>query len=166
MATSQPTSQHLIISPKSADLIDVLPSYGRPSRDPTSDSPPWISPPVIVTGPCTSLDAPPPFHDLEDDPAPPYQQTNQNPETLARYLFRFGFIFPLFWVLGASIIFAKLHPIPYTISGKSPSEQEEELAILRTTELKWAWRSFYALSIWIVFVGFLCITIVTCATSS
>jgi len=131
--TSQSTSGHLFISTK-------------------SELPTWISPPMIVIGPCTSLDVPPPFHDLEDDPVPPYQQINQNPETLARYLFRFGFIFPFFWVLGACIIVTKLHPVPYTISGKSPSEQEEELAIIRTTELKWAWRSFYALGIWIALV--------------
>src|SRR5260370_17894741 len=68
-----------------ADLIDVS------SCDSTSNLPLWISPPLIVFGPCTSFDTPPPFHDLESDPVPPYEQTNQNPETLARYLFHYGF---------------------------------------------------------------------------
>ncbi|KAF8320632.1 uncharacterized protein EI90DRAFT_3020538 [Cantharellus anzutake] len=99
----------------------------------------------------TSPHAPPPFHDSEGDPVPSYQRINRNPETLARYLFRLGFIFPFFWMLAATIIVTDLVPTSYTpIAGKSPEEQQEEIEVHRATELKWAWRSVYALGGWII----------------
>lgn len=54
-------------------------------------------------------------------------------------------VFPIFWAVGAAIIFTDLNPIPETECGKTADEQAEELAIIRAEELKWAWRCLYAL---------------------
>jgi len=94
-----------------------------------------------------------PSYDAESDPAPAYTRLNERPETLARYLFRYGFLCPIFWGFGAAILFWDLNPLPRVIDGKSAAEQAEELSIMRATELKWACRSLYALIVFSAVVG-------------
>ncbi|KAF9505637.1 hypothetical protein BS47DRAFT_1385895 [Hydnum rufescens UP504] len=72
-----------------------------------------------------------PGYDTKSDPAPPYTRLDERPETLARYLFRYGF----------------------AIGDKSATEQAEELAIMRATELMWARRSLYAIIVFSVVAG-------------
>ncbi|KAG9095251.1 hypothetical protein FRC06_009985 [Ceratobasidium sp. 370] len=92
-------------------------------------------------------------------PAPSYE-TVEDPITLASYLFRYGFFFPLFWLVGAFIIISDLQQDPNSLCNveaqpssppKSPYElqlKREEMALLRLAELKWAWRCAYAFAIW------------------
>ncbi|KAG8708975.1 hypothetical protein FRC08_018604 [Ceratobasidium sp. 394] len=92
-------------------------------------------------------------------PAPSYE-TVEDPVTLASYLFKYGFIFPLFWLVGAFIIISDLQQDSNSLSNveaqsssppKSPYElqlKREEMALLRLAELKWAWRCAYAFAIW------------------
>ncbi|KAF8337999.1 uncharacterized protein EI90DRAFT_2528446 [Cantharellus anzutake] len=88
---------------------------------------------------------PPPAYAPTVDTGPEYTRINENPETLARYLFRNGFFFPFFWILGASILISNLNPIPrpgdLASDVKTEAEYAQELGIIRATELKWAWRS-------------------------
>ncbi|KDN40559.1 hypothetical protein RSAG8_08031, partial [Rhizoctonia solani AG-8 WAC10335] len=99
----------------------------------------------------------PPFY----QPAPSYE-TVEDPITLASYLFKYGFVFPLFWLVGAFIIISDLHHESSSLSyleSQPPSPtapkdvyelqlKREEMALLRLAELKWAWRCAYAFAIW------------------
>ncbi|KAF8603977.1 hypothetical protein BDV93DRAFT_441473 [Ceratobasidium sp. AG-I] len=106
-------------------------------------------------------DAPPQYH---VPPAPSYEAVEEV-VTLASYLFKYGFVFPLFWLVGAFIIVSDLqHGADASASAlesqpsspttpKSPYELQlktEEMALLRLAELKWAWRCAYAFAIWFV----------------
>jgi hypothetical protein len=78
------------------------------------------------------------------------------PKTLARYLFIYGFLMPLFWVCGASILFLDLayHQTPEELAEdpRTPEERKADLAVLRRAEVRWAWRSLYALIIIVLVV--------------
>jgi len=63
---------------------------------------------------------------------------------------------PVFWVLGALILVLPLKNYPPLHTGASsfpiedplkPEEIEAHLAFIRSVELKWAWRSLYAIII-------------------
>ncbi|CAE6473659.1 unnamed protein product [Rhizoctonia solani] len=113
----------------------------------------------------------PPYY----QPAPSYE-TVEDPVTLASYLFKYGFVFPLFWLVGAFIIISDLHH--EATSGSSLESQStsptapkniyelqlkrEEMALLRLAELKWAWRCAYAFAIWFaLFITILAVVIGT-----
>ncbi|KAH7334538.1 hypothetical protein B0J17DRAFT_720929 [Rhizoctonia solani] len=103
----------------------------------------------------------PPYY----QPAPSYE-TVEDPVTLASYLFKYGFVFPLFWLVGAFIIISDLHHESCSesyLEAQPPSPtapkniyelqlKREEMALLRLAELKWAWRCAYAFGIWFSFV--------------
>ncbi|CAE6431075.1 unnamed protein product [Rhizoctonia solani] len=102
----------------------------------------------------------PPYY----QPAPSYE-TVEDPVTLASYLFKYGFVFPLFWLVGAFIIISDLHhessasalesQLPSPTTPKNMYElqlKREEMALLRLAELKWAWRCAYAFAIWFALV--------------
>ncbi|KAF8338252.1 uncharacterized protein EI90DRAFT_3151994 [Cantharellus anzutake] len=83
----------------------------------------------------------------------------KEPNTLSRMLFRFGFLMPVFWLLGALILVLPLkhHPLPRANSISLPIEEaptsediEAHLNRIRRAELKWAWRSLYALVVVVV----------------
>lgn len=77
--------------------------------------------------------------------------TNDGPEpkTLARALFQYGFLMPLFWFFGAAILFMDLayHQTPAELAEdpRTPDERKADLAVLRRAEVRWAWRSLYAI---------------------
>ncbi|KEP49333.1 putative transmembrane protein [Rhizoctonia solani 123E] len=112
--------------------------------------------------PTQSPDTPPYYQ-----PAPSYE-TVEDPITLASYLFKYGFVFPLFWLVGAFIIISDLHhesssasylesqpPSPTTPKDTYELQlKREEMALLRLAELKWAWRCAYAFAIWFALVLF------------
>ncbi|KAF7375214.1 hypothetical protein MSAN_00408000 [Mycena sanguinolenta] len=83
--------------------------------------------------------------------APEYTLRAQEPVTLAMYLFKFGFLFPPFWILGVIILLSPLRaPAPANTPGawlpeKTDAERQVILNRMRTTELKWARRCLYAL---------------------
>ena len=56
-------------------------------------------------------------------------------------------VFPLFWAVGAAILFTDLNPIPESECGKTAEDQAEQLEIMRREEIKWARRSLYALGV-------------------
>ncbi|OAX34360.1 hypothetical protein K503DRAFT_794199 [Rhizopogon vinicolor AM-OR11-026] len=98
------------------------------------------------------------FEKLPAYNACPCPSSDDEPITLARYLFVYGFFFPVFWIVGVAIIFSPLRPTPEWEVGKSEEERQRLLAAMRVSELKWAKRSLYAL------VSLLVIIIVLVAT--
>ncbi|KAK0205460.1 hypothetical protein DFS33DRAFT_1328509 [Desarmillaria ectypa] len=102
----------------------------------------------------SSVEMPPSY--LESDPAPPPEYTQKDePVTLAMYLFKFGFLFPPFWIMGAFILFSPLHepsssPSDAWLPDKTDAEKQLIISRLRKAEVKWARRSLFALVLLLV----------------
>ncbi|TBU31349.1 hypothetical protein BD311DRAFT_716535 [Dichomitus squalens] len=94
-------------------------------------------------------DVPPPYEHSESMEPPMYTAVADQP-TLAMYLFKFGFLFPLFWVAGALILLSPLSAPPDWELTKSTIEREELILSMRRTEVKWARRCAAALSVFVV----------------
>ncbi|EMD40084.1 hypothetical protein CERSUDRAFT_92580 [Gelatoporia subvermispora B] len=84
-------------------------------------------------------DAPPPY--VADPPA--YTRKAEFP-TLAMYLFKFGFLFPLFWIAGALILLSPPREPEEWASTKTEAERKELMEIMRRSEIKWAKRCLFA----------------------
>ncbi|KIL57305.1 hypothetical protein M378DRAFT_171908 [Amanita muscaria Koide BX008] len=94
---------------------------------------------------------------INDSRPPSYAETlpeyssSSEPETLAVYLFKFGFLFPPFWILGAVILISPLRaPEPKEASPSwLPEESHEKRQYItiemRRVEVKWAKRCLWAL---------------------
>jgi len=97
-------------------------------------------------GPRTRTAVPPPYSSEADlkEKLPSYD-TKGEPETLARFMFLYGFLFPPFWFMGIVILFSELRPSVDWEIGRSEKEQAQLLDSLRTTEVKWAKRCIWAL---------------------
>ncbi|CAL1709023.1 unnamed protein product [Somion occarium] len=87
---------------------------------------------------------PPPYADCRDLPS--YTAVAE-PPTLAMYLFKFGFLFPLFWLAGIVILFSPLSAPENWEPTKTETERVELIELLRRTERKWAKRCLIAFSI-------------------
>lgn len=110
--------------------------------------------------------APPPylregkFEKLPAYTACPCPSTDDEPVTLARYLFVYGFFFPFFWIVGIAIIFSPLRSTHEWETGKSEEERQRLLAEMRVSELKWAKRCLYAMVALLVLIMVLVTTFV------
>ncbi|TFK75117.1 hypothetical protein BDN72DRAFT_811302 [Pluteus cervinus] len=85
------------------------------------------------------------------EPLPAYTKRAE-PTTLAQYLFKFGFLFPPFWILGALILASPLREPAPTASGswlpeKTEEERQQIILQMREVEVKWALRCLFALFI-------------------
>ncbi|EJF57124.1 hypothetical protein DICSQDRAFT_17380, partial [Dichomitus squalens LYAD-421 SS1] len=87
---------------------------------------------------------PPSYEDSIELPA--YTQVSDQP-TLAMYLFKFGFLFPLFWVAGAFILLSPLRAPEDWESTKPEVVRRELIESMRRTEIKWARRCLIALAV-------------------
>ncbi|KAI0797245.1 hypothetical protein BC629DRAFT_1253618, partial [Irpex lacteus] len=87
-------------------------------------------------------DAPPSYADATNPP--PYASAAE-PPTLAMYLFKFGFFFPLFWIAGSFVLVSQLKPPENWEPSKSETERQKLLQVLRSTEVKWGKRCLLAL---------------------
>ncbi|EGO03343.1 hypothetical protein SERLA73DRAFT_165070 [Serpula lacrymans var. lacrymans S7.3] len=95
-------------------------------------------------------DEPPPYaYGVE----PPAYASTAEPVTLAMYLFKFGFVFPLFWLLGAIILVSPLSAPADFEPSKTEGERQELVQKMRATELKWAKRCAWALVILLLAVA-------------
>jgi len=67
------------------------------------------------------------------------------------YLFKFGFLFPPFWIMGVVILLSPLRAPPAAtpsavwLPEKTDAERQVIIERMRTAELKWAKRCLYAL---------------------
>ncbi|KAI0777266.1 hypothetical protein BD413DRAFT_490360 [Trametes elegans] len=100
---------------------------------------------VRVPTPIDDLESqiPPPPYECSLDP-PAYSRVSDQP-TLAMYLFKFGFLFPLFWIAGAFILLSPLEAPSDWESSKPEYERQEIIESMRRTEIKWAKRCLWAL---------------------
>ncbi|PIL33509.1 hypothetical protein GSI_04132 [Ganoderma sinense ZZ0214-1] len=144
---------------ETTDAIDDFFGASRPSsphrarntslsgtRDSRHDEVRLTSP---VDDPSMSDALPPPYEHSISPPA--YSQVSDQP-TLAMYLFKFGFLFPLFWVAGALILLSPLSAPADWETSKPELEREELIASMRRTEVKWARRCLLALSVFALIV--------------
>ncbi|EKM56530.1 uncharacterized protein PHACADRAFT_160057 [Phanerochaete carnosa HHB-10118-sp] len=91
----------------------------------------------------------------DDLPPPPYVEevdlhtynSVAEPPTLAMYLFKFGFLFPLSWLTGIVILLCPLTPPEHWEPTKTEAGRKELLGLLRRTEIKWAKRCLIAFSV-------------------
>ncbi|KIK62443.1 hypothetical protein GYMLUDRAFT_145527, partial [Collybiopsis luxurians FD-317 M1] len=93
----------------------------------------------------------PPY--IEEPPAYTASGSNE-PMTLAMYLFKFGFLFPPFWIIGAFILLSPLRepestPSSVWLPEKSAEERGEIIQKMRKAEVKWAKRCLVALCIFL-----------------
>ncbi|EIW55486.1 uncharacterized protein TRAVEDRAFT_65922 [Trametes versicolor FP-101664 SS1] len=86
--------------------------------------------------------APPPY---ECSIEPPAYTTVSDQPTLAMYLFKYGFLFPLFWVAGAFILLSPLQAPSDWETTKPEYERQEIIESMRRAEVKWAKRCLIAL---------------------
>ncbi|KAI0674470.1 hypothetical protein C8Q78DRAFT_1184692 [Trametes maxima] len=100
---------------------------------------------------------PPPYEHSIEPPA--YTQVSDQP-TLAMYLFKFGFLFPLFWVAGAFILLSPLQAPSDWETSKPEYERREMIESMRRTEVKWARRCLVALLVTCLVVAAVVITAV------
>ncbi|KAG9114677.1 hypothetical protein FRC07_007613 [Ceratobasidium sp. 392] len=95
--------------------------------------------------------APPPYE------VPAHLAPTPKPMTIAKHLFKFGFLFPPFWVIGACILWSPLRVDPAPNSNPEPSSSlqkdieagyasvaQAEVAVARKTELVYARRCLIA----------------------
>jgi len=102
---------------------------------------------------------PPPYaHDLESASVslPSYSEANgsaplSEPYTIPEAFFKWGFLFPLFWPLGALLLINFHSPTELT-AWYSPEESAERVRFLRTAERRWAQRCALA-TVVLVFVA-------------
>ncbi|KAF9044146.1 hypothetical protein BJ165DRAFT_1390004 [Panaeolus papilionaceus] len=99
-------------------------------------------------------DALPPYTEETDVNLPAYTLHAPEPVTLAMYLFKFGFLFPPFWIFGAFILLSPLREpaattddTPAWMPEKTEAERQAIIEKLRIVELKWAKRCLVALCI-------------------
>ncbi|KIM44061.1 hypothetical protein M413DRAFT_68180 [Hebeloma cylindrosporum] len=100
-------------------------------------------------------DIPPPYSEESAIPLPEYALHAPEPVTLAMYLFKFGFLFPPFWIFGAFILMSPLREpptntndsVPAWMPEKTEDERKQIIATLREVELKWAKRCLCAILI-------------------
>ncbi|KAF6756746.1 hypothetical protein DFP72DRAFT_810150 [Ephemerocybe angulata] len=99
-----------------------------------------------------------PAYEAEDTSLPAYSAYAE-PITLAMYLFKFGFLFPPFWIFGAFILLSPLREPPTSEASpvwmpeKTEAERQQIIEQMRTVEIKWAKRCLYALLITLVLAG-------------
>ncbi|KZS93410.1 hypothetical protein SISNIDRAFT_454582 [Sistotremastrum niveocremeum HHB9708] len=86
----------------------------------------------------------PPPYSASDADLPSYTEEDE-PETLARSLFFYGFLLPLFWIFGAFMLFSKLEPTASWEEGKTESAKKHLLESMRRAERRWAYRCLWAL---------------------
>ncbi|KAH8826970.1 hypothetical protein DL96DRAFT_1605033 [Flagelloscypha sp. PMI_526] len=86
-----------------------------------------------------------------EDASPPTYSLKDKQPTLAEYLFKFGFIFFPFWILGACILCSPLQTPSSSDSDstawlphKTDAERQVIVSRIRALELKWAKRCLYA----------------------
>ncbi|KAL4242427.1 hypothetical protein ABKN59_011933 [Abortiporus biennis] len=126
---------------ETTDPIDDFFGVTRPRRSGTHESRHDI---VAIATPQeeAALDMPPPpYADAYDLPS--YTSVAE-PPTLAMYLFKFGFLFPLFWFAGIIVLLSPLQAPENWEPTKTEAERQEIIELLRRTERKWAKRCLIA----------------------
>ncbi|KAI5997275.1 hypothetical protein F5J12DRAFT_340821 [Pisolithus orientalis] len=147
-----------------SDPIDDFFGITRPraTRESRHDSYPSVS--SRVSG-VIAMDgeAPPPYVDGAKLPA--YTVVPSEPATLAMYLFKFGFLFPPFWILGAVILLSPLHAPAEFEPTKPEADRQELIRMIRDAEIRWAKQCAWALLVLVLVLGIMAGVIVAVVKS-
>ncbi|EIN04845.1 hypothetical protein PUNSTDRAFT_55205 [Punctularia strigosozonata HHB-11173 SS5] len=92
----------------------------------------------------STSDLPPPYPTQGDLPAYSIEEQHE-PVTLAMHLFKYGFLFPPFWIIGTIVLFCSLNAPADWHSEKTDLERQQLLTDIRVAERRWAKRCAYAL---------------------
>ncbi|TYJ55217.1 hypothetical protein B9479_004047 [Cryptococcus floricola] len=126
------------------------------SVDPTPTAPSPESPETPTQPPAYSGNARPQYPydlslgspsdvELMSESLPTYEEeSTMEPKTLAKTLWKYGFICPLLWLIGMSIMWIPLRPVEDEVDAEKAQKLEEMIVILRKTELKYAKRCAWA----------------------
>ncbi|WWC92440.1 uncharacterized protein L201_007398 [Kwoniella dendrophila CBS 6074] len=71
------------------------------------------------------------------------EETQTEPKTLARALWRWGWLCPLLWIIGMFILWIPLKPIEEESDPEKAQKLEEMIVILRKTEVRYARKCAY-----------------------
>ncbi|KAI6142620.1 hypothetical protein BKA82DRAFT_741431 [Pisolithus tinctorius] len=134
-----------------SDPIDDFFGIARPraTRESRHDSYPSVS--CVSDVIAMDGEAPPPYVDGAELPA--YAVAPSEPATLAMYLFKFGFLFPPFWILGAMILLSPLHAPAEFEPTKPEADRQQLIRMIRDAEIRWAKRCAWALLILVLALG-------------
>ncbi|KDQ52370.1 hypothetical protein JAAARDRAFT_138904 [Jaapia argillacea MUCL 33604] len=91
--------------------------------------------------------APPPYAPTTDvEKLPPYEAKSPLDETpMTKYMFMYGFAFPLFWIMGVVILRSPLQLTSDWHPEKPEEERREMMEKMREVEMVWAKRCLWAL---------------------
>lgn len=100
---------------------------------------------------------PPPYED-EEAHLPSYSEhfgpcNDDKPNLLAKFLFKYGFVFPPFWFLSILILFIPLTPLSTWELDKSPAERATLSRHFRDTERMWIHRSLCAAGVFSILMA-------------
>ncbi|KAK4688766.1 hypothetical protein P7C73_g1347, partial [Tremellales sp. Uapishka_1] len=132
-------------------------SVERPTPSPAAEgsgSPtyPSIPSPARLTPASPSSERLPTYSDHSHshslDELPTYaEEPATEPKTLSRGLWSWGFLCPLLWIIGFSIMWIPLTPLEPEQDAEKAQQLEEMIAILRVTELKYSKRCGISLAV-------------------
>lgn len=103
-----------------------------------------------------SSEALPPYS--REEPLPKYSEPFK-PAILSEYLFKYGFFFPLFWIVGALVLLMPLNEPDPAITGrkwlpeKTDVERQQILKDMREVEVRWSKRCIMALASLLAFIA-------------
>ncbi|KAN0080087.1 hypothetical protein V8E55_009653 [Tylopilus felleus] len=105
---------------------------------------------------------PPPYSpDWDGEKLPEYASSpNFEVETVARHMFKYGFFFPLFWVVGVYFLFAPMRVTADWQPDKTEEEKAKLLVEMREAEAKWAKRCLWALLTFFICLAILIVAVV------
>ncbi|WVQ86103.1 hypothetical protein IAT38_008271 [Cryptococcus sp. DSM 104549] len=157
-----PASPYTPRTPASGSSLTLVPTTSRsePPRYVLPVDPPAASPPSSPTRPPSYGGSRPEYTygveaglgsgapSLMEDLPTYAEETQTEPKTLAKALWKWGFLCPLLWLIGMCILWIPLKPIEEERDPEKAQKLEEMIVILRRTELKYARRCMWG------FVGF------------
>nr|XP_031859537.1 uncharacterized protein CI109_004999 [Kwoniella shandongensis]KAA5526609.1 hypothetical protein CI109_004999 [Kwoniella shandongensis] len=88
------------------------------------------------------------------------EQTQTEPKTLAKALWKWGFLCPLFWIVGVMIMFIPLKAELPEEDPEKAQKLEEMITVLRKTEMKYAKRSMYSLVGFVALIAIIVIVVI------
>ncbi|TYJ51155.1 hypothetical protein B9479_008290, partial [Cryptococcus floricola] len=119
--------------------VDPTPTAPSPEIPETPTQPPAYSGNARPQYPYDLSVGSPSDVELMSESLPTYEvESTMEPETLAKTLWKYGFVCPLLWVIGMTLMWIPLAPVEEEADAEKAQRLEEMMVILRRTELKYA----------------------------
>ncbi|ODN83285.1 hypothetical protein L202_01456 [Cryptococcus amylolentus CBS 6039] len=125
--------------------VDPTPTAPSPESPETPTQPPAYSGNARPQYPYDLSLGSPSDVELTSESLPIYEEeSTMEPKTLAKTLWQYGFVCPLLWLIGMTILWIPLRPVEDEVDPERAQKLEEMIEILRRTELKYAKRCIWA----------------------